>query len=385
MIPRGRGAAGAVAAGCCLLGSPLAGQAVGTLDIGASVVEYDGFLVSGAAVLAPALSFDAPQFSVGGQGSWTVFESGNTIFQGTAAAAWLSPARDWWRAEVAGSAGFSKYAEADGVGHALARARLHFFAERAGGWVSGTFGGTFGESANVPVELGVGAWTVRDPIAFVGSLAGTWLGDSRHVDLLGAVRWTGGRVEVEGRLVIRPWTESGDAVGEPQPGVHGDLTASVSLSERMTVAVSGGGYPADPVRQVLAAKYVAVGLRLNVFGRERSPVPTLTGALVRAARDLDAAAATGAPRLEVVPSAEPRVLRVYVARAETVELMGDFTDWRPVPLVRAGAGVWEIRLALDPGVHRLNLRIDGGRWLVPAGTRREESEFGGGVGVVVVP
>jgi hypothetical protein len=33
----------------------------------------------------------------------------------------------------------------------------------------------------------------------------------------------------------------------------------------------------------------------------------------------------------------------------------------------------------------LNLRIDDGAWLVPAGTRLEETEFGGAVGVVLIP
>lgn len=383
MTRRRRRTAVAVAAWFLTTGSPLVGQTVGTLDVGASIVEYDGFLVSGAAVLAPALYFDSPSFTIGGQGSWTLFESGNTIFQGTAAAAWLSPLRDWWRAEVSGSAGVSKYAEAAGVGHALARMRLHFFAERAGGWVSGTVGGSFGETASLPVELAVGAWSVHDRLAFVGTLTGTWLGDRRHVDLLGAARWTAGRVELEGRMVIRPWAESGDAVGEAEPGVHGDVTASVAISDRIGVALSGGSYPADPVRKVLAAKYVSLGLRLNVFGRESAPVPTLTGALVRAAREREDAA--GGVRFEILPSAYPRIVRVYVAGVQAVELMGDFTDWQPVPLEPVRAGVWEIRLPLAPGVHRVNVRIDGGPWLVPAGTRREESEFGGGVGVVVVP
>jgi hypothetical protein len=64
--------------------------------------------------------------------------------------------------------------------------------------------------------------------------------------------------------------------------------------------------------------------------------------------------------------------------------MGDFTDWQPVALTHTGAGAWEIRLPLTPGVHRVNVRVDGGAWSVPAGARREESEFGGVVGVVVV-
>jgi hypothetical protein len=64
--------------------------------------------------------------------------------------------------------------------------------------------------------------------------------------------------------------------------------------------------------------------------------------------------------------------------------MGDFTDWEPVSLAPVGKGVWEVRLPVAPGVHRVNVRIDGGAWLVPAGTRLERTEFGSAVGIVVV-
>jgi hypothetical protein len=39
---------------------------------------------------------------------------------------------------------------------------------------------------------------------------------------------------------------------------------------------------------------------------------------------------------------------------------------------------------LAPGVHRLNVRLDGGEWVVPAGARPEPGEFGGAVGVIVL-
>jgi hypothetical protein len=64
--------------------------------------------------------------------------------------------------------------------------------------------------------------------------------------------------------------------------------------------------------------------------------------------------------------------------------MGDFTDWRAVPLARAGDGTWEVRLALAAGVYRINVRVNGGEWVVPGGTRLEGSEFGGAVGLMVV-
>jgi hypothetical protein len=56
-----------------------------------------------------------------------------------------------------------------------------------------------------------------------------------------------------------------------------------------------------------------------------------------------------------------------------------------VALVRKEAAVWEVSLPVTPGVHRMNLRLDGGPWIVPAGLRLERNEFGGAAGLLVVP
>jgi hypothetical protein len=64
--------------------------------------------------------------------------------------------------------------------------------------------------------------------------------------------------------------------------------------------------------------------------------------------------------------------------------MADFTDWVAVPLVRTPAGVWEINLPISGGQHRLNVRLDGGDWVVPTNVARVTDEFGGVVGLVLV-
>ena len=64
--------------------------------------------------------------------------------------------------------------------------------------------------------------------------------------------------------------------------------------------------------------------------------------------------------------------------------MGDFTDWHPQPLERAGEGRWALDTALSRGVHQLNVRFDGGEWVVPVGTVAVDDGFGGKVGIFVV-
>jgi 1,4-alpha-glucan branching enzyme len=90
-------------------------------------------------------------------------------------------------------------------------------------------------------------------------------------------------------------------------------------------------------------------------------------------------------RLAAVDSSRSaQVVRVRAPASERVELMADFTDWEPVSLVRTPAGVWEITLPIQPGSHRLNVRLDGGDWVVPTNLARVTDEFGSIVGLLLV-
>ena len=385
MTVRTRRTAGALAACYSCFGSPLIGQTTATLDLGASYVEYDGFLASGAAVFSSALRHDAANLSIGGVGSWTVFESGNQILQATGAGAWLSsPRAGRWRLELAGALGAARYAEEPVSGHALGRTRVHVFGERAGGWLGMTTGASFGDSARVPIEIAAAAWTGQNHLALVGTLAVARLGRYRHLDLLGTARWTRSPLEVEARISIRPWAEGADDRERASTGLYGDVSLLMSVSERISIAVSGGSYPSDPLRRLLAARYLDAGVRVRFVGRDVRAASALNDATLAAALGRLASQNTRQARLEIAPAGDPRMLRVHAPGATSVELMGDFTDWQPVTLRYAGAGTWEILLPLPPGVHRVNLRLDGGPWIVPAGARPERSDFGGVVGVVVV-
>jgi len=87
-------------------------------------------------------------------------------------------------------------------------------------------------------------------------------------------------------------------------------------------------------------------------------------------------------------SAGERGVRLLVRApgASSVELAADFTDWHPVVLERVmEEGAWQLLLPVASGLHRLNVRIDGGKWIAPAGTTRSADEFGSEVGIVAVP
>jgi 1,4-alpha-glucan branching enzyme len=78
------------------------------------------------------------------------------------------------------------------------------------------------------------------------------------------------------------------------------------------------------------------------------------------------------------------VVRVRAPACERVEIMADFTQWEPVQLVRTPNGFWEVTLPMRPGPHRINVRLDGGDWVVPTNVARVTDDFGGVVGLLIV-
>ncbi|HET9325184.1 MAG TPA: glycogen-binding domain-containing protein [Candidatus Eisenbacteria bacterium] len=69
--------------------------------------------------------------------------------------------------------------------------------------------------------------------------------------------------------------------------------------------------------------------------------------------------------------------------ARMVEMTGDFTRWEPIQLQHQGGDRWSAIMILEPGVHQVNLRIDGGAWMPPPGAPTSVDGYGGTTGVVV--
>jgi 1,4-alpha-glucan branching enzyme len=107
-----------------------------------------------------------------------------------------------------------------------------------------------------------------------------------------------------------------------------------------------------------------------------------------ARRPAPAAEATLSPGLkafEVQTSrGTQRVLRVDAPGARTVEINGDFTQWRPVQLVRGIDGWWSVMVPIESGAYQMNVRIDGGAFQAPPGLLTSTDEFGGVVGILII-
>ena len=130
-----------------------------------------------------------------------------------------------------------------------------------------------------------------------------------------------------------------------------------------------------------AALRLGVWVPRPIVPRPPAPIPSRSGSAAGPGSSVE-----GGPWLEVRPELAGVVrILVHAADASSVEIAGDFTDWRPVSLVAVGGGLWVARLAIAPGLHRANVRLGGGPWLVPEGVRRTADDYGTEIGIFVVP
>jgi hypothetical protein len=362
-----------------------------TLDATAALVHYDGFLASGAASMTPALELDGPLYSLVARGTYLVFQSGNQSLQGLVAGSVFTPAagpHGLLRAELSGTAGMSGYQRSDErvarYRHALGRARLHLLGANRGAYAGGSLGRTSLGGGPVGVAAaGAGVWRRFGWVSADFSTTATSVGrDTSYLDAELATRWVRGRWDVDATAGFRTLS---DGAGR---GAYGEAVAAYWLTPQLALVASGGRYPTDPTRGTVAGRYAALSVRI---ARRISPSPVSSLAYMRPyrlSRSRAAAAAVRRAGIEVLDDARAnrgaRGLRVRMPGASTVEVMGDFTDWEPVALTQVEDGVWELARPIAPGTYHLNVRADGGAWVVPPGVTAYADDFGGIVALVVV-
>ncbi len=124
-------------------------------------------------------------------------------------------------------------------------------------------------------------------------------------------------------------------------------SASFSATEAATVRLELGRYATDPLYGTPGSLGASLGISVrlaSVHGRSR-PRPTV---------ELGAAG----------PDGRRVRFRLRAPTAQTVALAGDFTDWRPRPMSRAGDD-WLLELTIPTGVHHFAYLVNGQEWRVP--------------------
>jgi len=222
------------------------------------------------------------------------------------------------------------------------------------------------------VNLGQSAVPVDTPgvppsgpnVIHVSSGGGLWRG------VRGEMSWSGGRFDARlaggaqlGRRMV-------DTLGQTHTWLRAEATGWITHQVGITLGV-GSESPyllaaSPPGGPLTLALRVAFGRSGRGRGAKPAPPPDDRPFVVRAlVGDL-------------------RAIRLRLAHAARVELTADFLDWRVLSFAPAGAGVWEVRVAIPPGRHRVSIRIDGGPWIVPPGLPAIDDDFTAASGLLRV-
>lgn len=372
----------AVCAAATALPCMLAAQVVATVDVGVTDVRYDGFLPSAAASVSPMFRLERSRLLLTARGTFLRFESGRHSLQANAAGSAFSAPVGHLRAELTGNVGASRYAEFASFSHLLVGPRVHWAGNREGTWLGGAIGTTsFAREQRPVTALAAGAWAQRLGAIWLLIATTTRVGDTSYVDFESATHYQRGRLTFDGSLGVRALSHGAGH------GMYGEANGAFALGAWLSLVVSGGRYPTDPTRGSVSGRYVGLGLRINAWPRRTiATMPARRMAFPsHGSADADSEDPPSAS-VETLPClCTGRTLVIHAGAAKLVEVSGDFTDWDPVIVAPRGSGTWVVSTPLAPGTYRFNVRLDGGQWIVPAGVTRMKDDFGGEVGVLIVP
>ena len=273
-------------------------------------------------------------------------------------------------------------------------------AAHSGGWLGLASGeGRSASTSEVRMRIGGGVWRSLAPIQLEGSIVTsvvqfhgdprwsrtvtqqvfdprdslfrdtsyTVAGDhvSRWLSGQGAARWGRGRLELEASGGITA------GVAAPRRG-WAQAAAQFQLSRRALLLASFGTRPA------VSTAFDPTARPRSMIGVQLAPWSSQKWAMACAIRP--------SVRGWVLRHADEGRLAIFVRCRDVslVELSGDFTDWVAAPLKKAGGDWWELTVPVDPGLHRVRMRLNGGAWEAPPGLPRSSDEGGPPAGVLLV-
>lgn len=353
-----------------LVSRSLGAQWNANVDLGVSRLEQIGIPESNAQTLGVNASVLRSRFQVFGnwvtartsETRWTTQALGAASMFGT-----VSPRVQW---ELGGSASVFGETNAQTASSAEVVGRGYFGTTRLGSSLALGGGTRRADAGRQPLARAIGnAWTNNLAGRFAAELSHVrttttpFLGQSRitltYTDASLSWRRDHGRVVTGAVAGVR--TSNNAIVPD---GGWGAVDAAAWLTSRIAFVVAAGQSPQDVVRGVPRIRYASGALRIAL--RPRAPKPSSaarTGSHLVATRD---------------------GIAIQLAGATRVEIMADFTDWSPVALTRAG-DTWRLDRTIEPGLHRLAIRVDGGDWTTPANLPAAKDDLGGVVALVAVP
>jgi len=353
-------------------------QSTATVDAGGTRVDYEGDTDVSAFSITPGLAVDGASTSLAGSGTFSRYDTGDWSIEGGVSGTVFTPSLLNFQGEIGAAAQGSAQPGTVGTGEFSGEARLHWLAGDGGVWVGGDLGrATDGEAWRTVRGAELGSWGRFNAITLIGRVTPTWIGDSiRYTDAQAIARLEQGRLEVDAYVGLRDWSRP-DATSASG---WGGVSAALWLSEHLAVLGGGGKYPADFAQGFPGGSYATLGFRLATRrpGTRQALARTAPEALPPIAQPV-----TGGFRVRPAGAGHWQI-QVHAPQARLVEVMGDFTDWRAVPLQPAGNQNWTLTLPIVTGTHRMNLRVDGGGWGVPRDLPVLTDEFSGVVALLTI-
>ena len=364
---------------------------VRTRDASFAVVRYESGLTASALTLYDAVFLGSDRSTRSGYSLISLFSDGRVSMQGglegakrSAALPVASQFRSWFhavRGEMLADAvttiqtGFMPTAALTG------RARLRFERDDQGGHAEAAIARAFDGRFWQTVVSGEGRLWLRRR-GFVAAFRSTSMqlgvGDVL-TDSEGQLEWTAGLGVISTSLGVR--------LGEARRGTTawGAMTASWPVLLDSWATMSIGMYPADLIQNLPAGRFATFALRLphGRFPALRGPPPLPPPPPPRIP-DLPVSFRLAMVTGPALDSTHIREVRVWAPGARVVELMADFVDWVPVPLVRQPNGEWHGFYRISPGLHRVNVRLDGVDLETPLNWPQEKDEFLGTIALVLV-
>jgi hypothetical protein len=399
----------------------LAAQVVSTMAAGQLSVS-DGVLPYSAFQFSPRLEYRSRHATVVARGSALLSGQNLQIADGTVSGTFTSPTVYGVRAEMIGNASRAMDDRSLGTDQVDVQTRVHVsFHELGGMWLGGGVArpwrvavissadvldaGAWTKFGDPRLKLGVATLTasftnfsfskvaaVRDSSTalscapaglttvsrssmtalFSESPGGTACGrQSRFSDLEGVLRWEVGPLDLNAQTGYR----FGDSYDVTPDSRHwASASATIWLNDRVALIGGGGRQPALPLRGLPARRFGMAGLEVAYTPVSRGGIPVALPHTVLV-KKFEWHPATGGMQKFII----------HVGGVETVDVMGDFSDWAPLTLVRRGRDLWELNVPIEPGMHRINVRVDGGQWMAPPGLPTMHDAFSGDVGLFVVP
>jgi hypothetical protein len=375
-------------------GSPfrlLDAQSRGHIDAGSGTMRLGSETPFGVVRVAPSFQLNSSRFAFAGEADFAGHTEHGWQTNGHLRAAVRQRFSGSVEAHLGVEGGLSRTRWGRGAGGWLGGGRLQVGSDLRGFALGLGSGHTFTSGGSQPlsrIEAGgwgrvgrvdIGVWLKRTGLKVPGSDPSSdgnpadtiRLGEEstrrtlqdHYTDVEATIGWTRGNLALE--------AGAGRRFGKAFQFTSWHVRALYQVTSRVALIASSGQFPVDVVSGLPSGGFTTFSMRFNL---RNDPPTSSTGELARSRAKWQAFSATAA-------GDGNHLILVRVPGANAVEMMGDFTDWSPVLLVPDGPDMWRLRMRIPAGLHEINMRVDGGPWMVPAGLTAVDDGLGGRVGI----